>query len=277
MRWDSLVAIGDSFTEGMCDPAPGSRTCLPGPEATFRGWADRLAAAMAGIDPGMRYANLAVRGKLISEIHAEQVPAAIAAKPALVTVNGGGNDLLRPGGDPDLAAEGYERVVAELRRAGCDVLVFTGYDPHQGSLLRRIRGKIAVYTSHVHTIAARHDCLLVDLWAFRFTTDWRYWCPDRVHLSTEGHRRVALRTAEVLGLPVTEDWQAPLPPLPEPSKVVALGSDLRWAGTHLVPFVVRHLRGVSMGARVQPKRPELTELAELDSRPVRSRLGSGPA
>lgn len=263
MRWDSWVAIGDSFTEGMCDPAPGSRPCQPGPDARYRGWADRLAAMLAEAEPGTRYANLAVRGKLIGEIHAEQVPVAVAAGPALVTVNGGGNDLLRPGSDPDQVAAAFEDVVADLRAAGSQVLVFTGYDPHQGSLLRRIRGKIAVYTAHVHAIAARHDCLLVDLWAFRaWTTDWRYWCPDRVHLAAEGHRRVALRTAEALGLPVTEDWRAPLPGVPEPSRGQRLYADLRWAGSHLAPFVVRQLRGISMGAGVPPKRPVLTEFAE---------------
>ena len=48
----SFVAIGDSFTEGLNDPAPGGG---------FRGWADRLASLLAAEYPGLRYANLAVR------------------------------------------------------------------------------------------------------------------------------------------------------------------------------------------------------------------------
>ncbi|HEY3882863.1 MAG TPA: SGNH/GDSL hydrolase family protein, partial [Trebonia sp.] len=62
----SFVALGDSFTEGLNDPAPGGG---------FRGWADRLAGLLAAEYPGLRYANLAVRGKLLREIVAEQVPA----------------------------------------------------------------------------------------------------------------------------------------------------------------------------------------------------------
>ena len=74
------------------------------------GWADRLAEMLAARDPGFRYANLAVRGKLLGQIVADQVPAAIRCSrtrrgPRLVSIAGGGNDLLRPGGDPDRLAE----------------------------------------------------------------------------------------------------------------------------------------------------------------------------
>src|ERR1700691_744213 len=92
----SFVAIGDSFTEGLNDAAPGGG---------FRGWADRLAVLLAAGYPGFRYANLAVRGKLLREIVAEQVPAAAALAPGLVSLGGGGNDILRPGVDADNLAE----------------------------------------------------------------------------------------------------------------------------------------------------------------------------
>ena len=65
----SFVAIGDSFTEGLNDAAPGGG---------FRGWADRLAGLFAAEYPELRYANLAIRGKVLRQIVAEQVPAAAA-------------------------------------------------------------------------------------------------------------------------------------------------------------------------------------------------------
>src|SRR5262245_45171287 len=122
---DTFVAIGDSFTEGMNDPAPGGG---------FRGWADRLAEVLALRDPGFRYANLAVRGKLLRQIISEQVPAAVdlledTPAPRLVSIAGGGNDLLRPGGDPDTLAELFDAAVARLRESSDRVLVFTGFDP----------------------------------------------------------------------------------------------------------------------------------------------------
>src|SRR3954453_11266059 len=96
MRYTSFVAVGDSFTEGLNDPGLNGR---------FRGWADRVAERLAAQEPGFRYANLAVRGKLLTQIVRDQVPLAVAMRPDLVSLCAGGNDLLRPGSDPDEMAK----------------------------------------------------------------------------------------------------------------------------------------------------------------------------
>src|SRR4051794_18266699 len=83
MAWESYVALGDSFTEGMDDPYDDSRG--------YRGWADLVAGRLAVGAPEFRYANLAVRGRLFDRVVSEQVPAALAMKPALVSFAAGGN------------------------------------------------------------------------------------------------------------------------------------------------------------------------------------------
>src|ERR1700728_2671704 len=196
----SFVAIGDSFTEGLNDAAP---------DGGFRGWADRLAGLLAAQYPGLRYANLAVRGKLLREIVAEQVPAAASMSPGLVSLAGGGNDMLRFGADPDTLAELFDVAVARLQATGAGVLIFTGSDPVGIPVLRLLRGKIAAYNMHLRAIADARDCYLVDLWSMRFLRDMSAWSEDRLHLSPESHQRVALRACEVLGVPVTGDWRAP--------------------------------------------------------------------
>ncbi|GAA3075002.1 hypothetical protein GCM10020254_18660 [Streptomyces goshikiensis] len=85
--YTSFVAVGDSFTEGMSDGLP---------DGSYRGWADLLAARLAAREPGFRYANLAVRGKLIGQIAGEQAPVAAGMGADLVTLVGGLNDALRP-------------------------------------------------------------------------------------------------------------------------------------------------------------------------------------
>jgi len=196
----SFVAIGDSFTEGLNDQAPGGG---------FRGWADRLAGMLAAEHEGLRYANLAVRGKLLRQIVREQVPAAVALSPALVSIAGGGNDILRPGGDPDTLAELFDAAVARLRQAGSRVLMFTGFDPVGFPVLRLLRGRIAAYDMHLRAIADTRDCYLVDLWSMRFLRDPGAWSPDRLHLTARSHQRVALRACEVLGVPVANEWRDP--------------------------------------------------------------------
>jgi lysophospholipase L1-like esterase len=248
----SLVAVGDSFTEGLSDLAP---------DGTYVGWADRLAAILAERTPGFRYANLALRGKMLREIVTEQVPAAVAVRPDLVTICAGGNDLIVPGSDVDALAEEFEQGVASLRQAGCEVVIFTGPDPRKQPVVRRIRAKVAIYNGHLHAIADRQNAMLVDLWAMAPLVDVRAWSDDRLHFSPEGHRRIALRTAEVLGIPVTEDWREPWPPQAPQHWLRLRQADLAWTRTHLLPWVGRQLRGESMGDGLLPKRPELSPLA----------------
>src|ERR1044071_5560938 len=103
------VAIGNSTTEGMDDPRP---------DGTYRGWADRLAERLAEINPDLLYANLAVRGRRISQVRAEQLAPALALEPDLATVVAGLNDLLRRRYDPDATAGHLEAMLVELRGAG---------------------------------------------------------------------------------------------------------------------------------------------------------------
>lgn len=249
------MAIGDSFTEGLSDADENGG---------FRGWADRLAGLMAGRDPSFRYANLAVRGKMMAEIIEQQVPLAIAAQPDLVTICAGGNDLIMPGSDVDELAARFERAIVELQRAGSEVLLFAGPDPKAMPMVRRVRAKVAIYNEHLHAIADRHGARIVDLWAMHVLADERAWSDDRLHFSPAGHRRIALRAAEVLGIPVDDDWRDPWPPQePITSWLKLRQADLQWTRTHLMPWIRRQLRGESTGDGVTPKRPELRPLDDI--------------
>ena len=140
-------------------------------------------------------------------------------------------------------------------------------------VIRLLRGRIAAYDMHLRGIADDYGCDLVDLWSMRVLKDKRAWSPDRLHLTTEGHRRVALRACEVLGVPVAEDWRAPLPPEPRSPAQRASGpanraqgraewlaarrEDARWAREYAAPWVRRRLGGTSSGEGLPPKRPDL--------------------
>ena len=112
--------------------------------------------------------------------------------------------------------------MAKLQAAGCRVLIFTGFDPRMFPVIRLLRGRIAAYNMHLRGIADEHGCDLVDLWSMRALKDTRAWSPDRLHLTTEGHRQVARRACEVLGIPAGEDWQVPPPARPPAARTRAL-------------------------------------------------------
>jgi lysophospholipase L1-like esterase len=256
----SFAALGDSFSEGIGDPRPDG--------SGDRGWADRLAERLAAHSPGLRYANLAIRGKLLQQVIDEQVPAAVEMRPDLVSIAAGGNDLLRPRTDPDALAQPFNDAVERLAGAGSRVLLCTGFDPGTFPLIRIIRGRTAVFNGHLRAIARRHDCLLVDLWSMSVLRDPRMWSEDRLHLGPEGHRRVALRACEVLGVPVEEDWREPIPAGRRPAGadraapqwLSARRQDAQWARVHAAPWVRRRLRGASSGDDMSPKRPDLLPL-----------------
>ncbi|ACU98435.1 lysophospholipase L1-like esterase [Saccharomonospora viridis DSM 43017] len=251
-QFNSYVAIGDSFTEGLNDALP---------DGTFRGWADRLAEILADGRSDFRYANLAVRGKLLAEIMEEQLPIALDAKPDLVTVCAGGNDIIVPGTDVDHVAAEFEKGIAKLREAGIEVVIFTGPDTKRMSVMSILRRKVGIYNSHLWAIADRHGAKVVDLWAMEPLNDPRAWSDDRLHFTSEGHRRIALRVAEVLGVPTEGDWREPWPENPKSTNWLTLRrSDLEWTKTHLLPWIRRQLRGKSTGDGVLPKRPQLAPI-----------------
>lgn len=265
--WQRYVALGDSFTEGLWDVpdgAPPQTAETEPPGLVLRGWADLLAGHLADRsrvdDPGAQlfYANLAVRGRLLDPILTEQVPAALRMAPDLVSLVGGGNDTLRVGTDPDRLAARLERAVVALRAAGTDVLLATGMDSADSPLIRTNRGRVAVLNSHVWSIARRHGAYVLDVWGMRSLRDWRMWHADRIHLTTQGHRRVAQAALVALGLPPDDEaWDDPLVPLPPPTRAARARADAEWVRQHAVPWATRRLRGRSSGDRRVPKRPEL--------------------
>ena len=253
--WARYVAIGDSFTEGLCDVDPKH------PDR-YAGWADRLAGHLGAIaeanDVTLRYANLAVRGRLLDDVVRRQLEAALGFEPDLVSIVGGGNDILRNHTDVDVLAERLERAVAAIRATGADVLMATPVDPQGAPIIRRTRSRVAAYTADIWGIANRHRCHVIDQWSLRALRDWRMWAEDRIHLSSEGHRRVALAALDALGHPTdASQWRTPLDPLPPAPRYRQLAADTRWVGTHLAPWLARRIRGRSGGEQFQAKHDAL--------------------
>lgn len=246
--WSRFVAIGDSFTEGIGDPEPRS----PG---GHRGWADRVAEVLGAATDDFAYANLAVRGRLLRQIAEEQAPAALELHPDLVAVSAGGNDILRPGTDPDEVAGRFEVLVRTLSSEGATVVVFTGPDIGATPVLGRLRGKVAVYNENVRAVALRQEAVVADMWALRELSEPRMWAPDRLHFSALGHHTIARM---VLASLAVENDLEPLRPEPLEQRTWrrARADDASWAREYLVPWVVRRLRHQSSGDGVLPKRPE---------------------
>lgn len=143
-RFTRYVALGDSFTEGVGDPDPSRPNGL-------RGWADRVAEQLARHEPDFRYANLAIRGRKLPAIIAEQIEPAVALEPDLVTIYAGGNDMLRPKVDLDATIAAYDEAISKLAGTGARLLIWTAFDASGSARFRGLRGRFALYNELVRS------------------------------------------------------------------------------------------------------------------------------
>ncbi|MFJ7590111.1 SGNH/GDSL hydrolase family protein [Streptomyces sp. NPDC097617] len=245
--YTSFVAVGDSFTEGMSDLLP---------DGSYRGWADLLAVRLAAREPGFRYANLAVRGKLIGQIAEDQAPVAAAMGADVVTLVGGLNDALRPKVDMGRVRDHLESAV-ELLAPSCKRLVLMRSPGRNGPVMERFRPRMEELFDTIEELAARHGAVVVDLYGAPALADPRMWDVDRLHLTAEGHRRVAEAVWQALGLPAELDWRTELPAEAPPGWSVRRAQDLSFARQHLLPWIGRRLTGRSSGDGRPAKRPDL--------------------
>ena len=249
MTFHRYVALGDSFTEGVGDPDPARPNGL-------RGWADHVAEALAAQSDDFGYANLAIRGRKLPAIIAEQVEPALALEPDLVTIHGGGNDILRPRIDVDGLIASYDEAIARLSASGAHVVMFTVFDPGPTGVFAAMRGRFALFNEGVREIVDRRDVTLVDMWRMRDADLAAIMDTDRMHLNTYGHRDLARRVLDVLGVDHALD-HVPATPRPLLGRRDQTVENLRWTREFLAPWIHRRLTGRSSGDTVAPKRPGL--------------------
>lgn len=230
------VAIGDSFTEGVGDDVPGG---------TVRGWADLAAQGIAdALGEPIQYANLAIRGKLLAPIIAEQLEPALDLGPTLVSFNGGGNDMLRPGTDMPWIVGETERALQRILEAGAEPLLLAGADPTIGIPGgAKVRTKGDQLTAAASALAAQLSIRFCNNWSDPALKQRQYWSSDRLHLAPIGHHRVASNVLRTLGHAVPIDWKIEADPLPRPGR----REQLRYTREHVLPWIGRRLTGRSSG------------------------------
>lgn len=249
-----FVALGDSFTEGVGDPDPN----LPN---GVRGWADRVAEQLCMSDSDWGYANLAIRGRKLGQIMAEQVDAAVALEPTLVTIYAGGNDILRTKINIDLLMEKYDDGIARLAATGAVLVMFTGFDAVASPVFSKMRGRTAIYNELLRGIADKHGAIIVDYWRFDEYEDRRMWDTDRLHMSTAGHINMAAKVLEKLAA----EHAIELPRFGEMTplaRLEALKAEADWVRNFVGPWFSRRIRGVSSGDGLSARYPELCRVAE---------------
>lgn len=227
-RWQRYVALGDSLTEGLCDPAA---------DGALRGWADRLALLLSARG-GVRFANLAVRSRRVRDVRGEQLQRARELRPDLVSILIGANDLVKSHADVPALAALVEETVRILRADGADVLLITPFLPDRRAA-RLFARRFARFASLLAGIADRHGAILLDTDLHPTLSSRPNWGEDLVHLGSRGHRFLAYCAGDLLGVPHAETLGA----LDQVLHDADATTRAAWWHEHALPWVWRRLRG----------------------------------
>lgn len=233
-------------------------------DGKFRGWADRVADALSEHSENFTYANLAVRGKLVHQVVADQVPEAmkfVTGKDTLISFHAGANDALRPGYQASIAIPLYQEAVRLIAKSGATLMLFTVLEKtgNKGKGSEIWEKRFSEFNKGVREVGAEVGAIVVDANQERFFSDRRFLAFDRLHLNSEGHKRCADAVLEKLGLPFDPAWRTPLPPAKKTPWVVEKAVTVAWFFIFALPWILRRIQGKSSGDGRAAKYPTPTK------------------
>lgn len=176
------MALGDSTAAGIGAAAGG-------------GYPERLVAKLRPSFPGLKLLNLGESGATASDVLAAQLPRALRARPRLVTIGIGINDVGLQVPD-DAFAVNLEEIVVPLRGKEMAIAIANIPDlalsPAVSEMVPRsiYQRRIELFNEHIAATTARHRLSLIDLYSWsREALPGRpeLFCPDGFHPSAAGY------------------------------------------------------------------------------------------
>jgi acyl-CoA thioesterase I len=174
------VALGDSTGSGF-----GSRN---------GGYVERLFARIQQEYPGSRLTNLSKVGATTTDVLREQVNLSLDARPTLITVGIGLNDLIQ-GIKAEEFSRNYEEIIVRLKqRARVPIIIMNIPDlslaPAMPPYMRAdMRQRILLFNEQIEGLATRHNLLVVDLYGMNLdlSSHPEFFSADGIHPSDAGY------------------------------------------------------------------------------------------
>lgn len=175
--WRRFAVLGDSVAEGLCEPLDGYSDLQ---------WADRLAAELRATAPDLEYLNLGVSGLRAHEIHTTQLEAALAFKPDLALVVGGGNDAFSARYDADRVDRELTAMITALQDAGAEVITLGMFDVSASPAIQEwlrpgLRQRMRLLSERTGALAERLGTIHVHLTTHPLSTDPGLYSSDGRH------------------------------------------------------------------------------------------------
>lgn len=205
--WKTVVALGDSFTEGVGEPFDG---------LALRSSIDHLALVMRHSCPELSYTNLAKRGLKVREVREQQLVAALALSPDFVSVIAGANDVLKQQWQANRYEHEMRTMLEAFQNAG--TTIFTASWPDWTKRLSlpeahriHLRAQLEEGNAVTTELADEFGAIFLDVWDTLISDDPIYWSADQIHPNASGYlayARLAIeaiehKTGYVLGEPAS--------------------------------------------------------------------------
>jgi lysophospholipase L1-like esterase len=192
--YHNFVGMGDSITQGICDPVAGLKTL---------GWADRLAQALRQLDPDLTYTNLGERGLASDLVLAIQLPRALEIKPDLVCMMVGGNNALRKTYKSELFEADFSHMLEELAELGATLVTgtipdFSSFMPINPNRQALVSSNLAQVNEIITQVSAAYGALCVDFSTHPLGLDRTFWSEDGHHPNAHGYLMMAREIALAL-------------------------------------------------------------------------------
>jgi len=195
LNWSTYVALGDSLTAGTGDAGRDGRPV---------GWAQRLADILSvRTAVRCRLTNLAVDGATVGQVLSTQLPAAAAARPDLVSVTVGMNDIRARGFDELSFKSGLGQLLEGLAATEATILTSTLPDittimALSPEMVDVARERMRLASDIIREQAESYGAVCLDAWSLPGITDPDLYGPDRVHPNNRGHQLIAAAFADKL-------------------------------------------------------------------------------
>ncbi|MFD9552513.1 SGNH/GDSL hydrolase family protein [Nocardia salmonicida] len=190
--WQRFAVLGDSIAAGTGDRSPGYAPT---------GWADRVAANLASVNPTLAYRNTGRIGATSGQVIDRQLSEILDFAPDLVHVSCGGNDLFTAGGNVDQLRENLSTILTALAATGAQLSIFTMadvWDVERMAPMRPMRSQMMVLNEVLRAVADEFDAVLTDFWTHPLRSRPELMSADLIHFTTSGHAVVAGEVARSL-------------------------------------------------------------------------------
>lgn len=188
-KWQQYVALGDSFTVGTGDAVNGIAPL----SAT-----DQLAVILQRTRTDFRYSNLARPSLTSTEIRTEQLEFALELQPDLVSIVGGGNDILSRAWNPErFEKEMYSMFEPFVRKGATLITATLPHFPMITSLPipigQRLKRNIDNANIIIQRLAKELGGACLNMGPTYIPYNPAHWSTDGIHPNTLGYCEISRR------------------------------------------------------------------------------------